>query len=322
MKIRIVTSILARFFIVLVLVTFGITFLVRILPGDPVTTLLSFATEEQRAELSAELGLDVNIFQYYVRWLGDFVSGDLGKYYASTGDGGGVTVSAMLGQTLPRSILLMVYVMLFSLVLSVPLGIFMAYRAESRADRTISNTLFGLASVPSFAVGLGLAFIVGVKLNWLPVLGYVPLTESVSEHFRSMVMPTLSLSVGLIATFSRLLRVDTIATLKEDFVTMASSKGLSNGWILWRHVFRPSSTTLLTSAALNMGSLIGGAVIVETVFALNGFGMLLTTSIATRQYLAIQSLVALVAIFFMFFNLLVDLLYAVVDPRVASHRGA
>ena len=137
-----------------------------------------------------------------------------------------------------------------------------------------------------------------------------------------MVMPTLSLSVGLIATFSRLLRVDTIATLKEDFVTMASSKGLSNGWILWRHVFRPSSTTLLTSAALNMGSLIGGAVIVETVFALNGFGMLLTTSIATRQYLAIQSLVALVAIFFMFFNLLVDLLYAVVDPRVASHRGA
>jgi peptide/nickel transport system permease protein len=137
-----------------------------------------------------------------------------------------------------------------------------------------------------------------------------------------MVLPTLSLSVGLIATFSRLLRVDTIATLKEDFVTMASSKGLTNSWILWRHVFRPSSTTLLTSAALNMGSLIGGAVIIETVFALNGFGMLLTASIATRQYLAIQSLVALVAVFFMLFNLLVDLLYAVVDPRVASHRGA
>jgi peptide/nickel transport system permease protein len=135
-------------------------------------------------------------------------------------------------------------------------------------------------------------------------------------------MPVLSLSLGLVATFSRLLRVDTIATLKEDFVTMASSKGLSNTWILWRHVFRPSSSTLLTSAALNMAALIGGAVIIETIFALNGFGMLLTVSLATRQYLAIQSLVALVAIAYMFFNLLVDLLYSVVDPRVASHRGA
>ncbi|MFM8645704.1 MAG: ABC transporter permease subunit, partial [Actinomycetota bacterium] len=121
--------------------------------------------------------------------------------------------------------------------------------------------------------------------------------------------------------FSRLLRVDTIATLKEDFVTMASSKGLSNAWILWRHVFRPSSSTVLTSAALNMAALIGGAVIIESVFALNGFGMLLTVSLATRQYLAIQSLIALVAIAYMVFNLIVDLLYAVVDPRVASHRG-
>lgn len=103
---------------------------------------------------------------------------------------------------------------------------------------------------------------------------------------------------------------------------MASSKGLSNTWILWRHVLRPSSTTLITSAALNMGGLIGGAVVVETVFALNGFGMLLAASIAQRQYMAIQSLVALVAIAYMLFNLIVDVLYAVVDPRVASHRGA
>jgi peptide/nickel transport system permease protein len=132
----------------------------------------------------------------------------------------------------------------------------------------------------------------------------------------------VSLSLGTIATFTRLLRVDTIATLKEDFVTMASSKGLSNRWILWRHVFRPSSLTLLTSAALTMASLIGGAVVIESVFALNGFGMLLAMSIAVRQYLAIQSLVALVAIAFILFNLIVDVLYAVIDPRVRNHRGA
>jgi peptide/nickel transport system permease protein len=130
------------------------------------------------------------------------------------------------------------------------------------------------------------------------------------------------LSLGTIATFTRLLRVDTIATLKEDFVTMASSKGLSNKWILWRHVFRPSALTLLTSAALTMASLIGGAVVVEAVFALDGFGMLLATSIALRQYLAIQSLIALVAIAYVLFNLIVDALYGMIDPRVRSHRGA
>lgn len=322
MRARIILRIASRFALVLLLVTFSITALARLLPGDPVATLFPFATDEQRAVYRADLGLDVNIFRYYLEWLLKFLRGDFGSYYASTGDGVGVPVRDMLGVALPRTLLLMTYTMALSLLLSIPLGLYMAYRAESRIDRLISNVLFGLASLPNFAIGLGLAFLIGVKLNWLPVIGYVPIAEGLGGHVKSMIMPTLSLSLGLIATFSRLLRVDTIATLKEDFVTMASSKGLSNTWILWRHVFRPSSSTLLTSAALNMAGLIGGAVIIETVFALNGFGMLLTVSLATRQYLAIQSLVALVAIAYMFFNLVVDLLYAVVDPRVASHRGA
>jgi peptide/nickel transport system permease protein len=142
------------------------------------------------------------------------------------------------------------------------------------------------------------------------------------EHIKTMTLPVLALSIPLIASYTRLLRTDVIATLREDFVTMASSKGLSNRWILWRHVFRPSSLTLLTSAALTMASLIGGAVVIESVFALNGFGMFLAMSIVVRQYLAIQSLVALVAIAFILFNLIVDILYAVIDPRVRNHRGA
>jgi peptide/nickel transport system permease protein len=169
---------------------------------------------------------------------------------------------------------------------------------------------------------LALAFLVGVKLDLVNPLGYIPIADGIGEHFKSMLLPVLSLSLGTIATFTRLLRVDTIATLKEDFVTMASSKGLSNKWILWRHVFRPSALTLLTSAALTMASLIGGAVVVEAVFALDGFGMLLATSIALRQYLAIQSLIALVAISYVLFNLIVDALYGVIDPRVRNHRGA
>ena len=322
MKIKSVAVTIIQFVIVLFLVTFGITLLVRLLPGDPVSTLMPFATEETRLQLSKELGLDANIFQYYFRWLGDFVTGDLGTYYASTGDGGGVAVTEMLAVAIPRTLLLMIYVIAFSLLVSIPVGILLAYRAGTRLDNVISNTMFTISAIPAFALGLGLAFIFGVKLNWVPVLGYEPISQGIGKHIKSMILPTLSLSIGYIATFSRLLRVDTIATLREDFVTMASSKGLSNSWILWRHVFRPSSSGILTIAGLNMAGLIGGSVFIETVFALNGFGNLLAVSIATRQYLAIQSLVAIVAIAFLVFNLLTDLLYAVVDPRVASHRGA
>ena len=283
---------------------------------------MPFATEENRLELSKELGLDANIFQYYFSWLGDFVTGDLGTYYASTGDGGGVAVTEMLAVAIPRTLLLMIYVIAFSLLVSIPVGILLAYRAGSRLDNVISNTMFTISAIPAFALGLGLAFVFGVKLNWVPVLGYEPISQGIGKHIKSMILPTVRLSIGYIATFSRLLRVDTIATLREDFVTMASSKGLSNSWILWRHVFRPSSSGILTVAGLNMAGLIGGSVFIETVFALNGFGNLLAVSIATRQYLAIQSLVAIVAIAFLVFNLITDLLYAVVDPRVASHRGA
>ena len=321
-KIKSVAVTIIQFVIVLFLVTFGITLLVRLLPGDPVSTLMPFATEETRLQLSKELGLDANIFQYYFRWLGDFVTGDLGTYYASTGNGGGVAVTEMLAVAIPRTLLLMIYVIAFSLLVSIPVGILLAYRAGTRLDNVISNTMFTISAIPAFALGLGLAFIFGVKLNWVPVLGYEPISQGIGKHIKSMILPTLSLSIGYIATFSRLLRVDTIATLREDFVTMASSKGLSNSWILWRHVFRPSSSGILTIAGLNMAGLIGGSVFIETVFALNGFGNLLAVSIATRQYLAIQSLVAIVAIAFLVFNLLTDLLYAVVDPRVASHRGA
>ena len=322
MKIKSVAVTIIQFVIVLFLVTFGITLLVRLLPGDPVSTLMPFATEETRLQLSKELGLDANIFQYYFRWLGNFVTGDLGTYYASTGNGGGVAVTEMLAVAIPRTLLLMIYVIAFSLLVSIPVGILLAYRAGTRLDNVISNTMFTISAIPAFALGLGLAFIFGVKLNWVPVLGYEPISQGIGKHFKSMALPTVSLSIGYIATFSRLLRVDTIATLREDFVTMASSKGLSNSWILWRHVFRPSSSGILTVAGLNMAGLIGGSVFIETVFALNGFGNLLAVSIATRQYLAIQSLVAIVAIAFLVFNLITDLLYAVVDPRVASHRGA
>jgi peptide/nickel transport system permease protein len=323
-KIKQICLQLSQVALVLFLVTFFVTVLVRLLPGDIATTLLPFGTEEELDLIRTELGTNSNVFVYYFRWLGNFLQGDLGVYYSAGEDyySASMTVWAMLSQTIPRTLLIMVYTLGFSLLCSIPLGMLLAYKSDTRIDKLLSNILFGLSSIPNFAVGLGLAFLIGVKFPLLDPIGYVTWAEGATGHIKSVIMPVLSLSLGLIATFTRLLRADIISTLKEDFVTMASSKGLSNRWILWRHVFRPSSLSLLTAAALNMGSLIGGAVIIEVIFALNGVGMFLVTSIALRQYLAIQSTVAIIAISYVVFNLIVDAFMPKIDPRIRSHRGA
>ena len=316
-----VAVIAAKAALVLILATFGITLLVRLLPGDPAETLLPFGTPEQHAMLRHDLGLGDNVFVYYVKWLGRFLRGDFGYLYSSSGSES-TRVTTLVGHALSRSLLLMVYTMIVSLIVSIPLGVTLAYKADSKLDRLVSNLLFALSAVPNFVVALILMYFFSVKFEVFPAVGYSPIADGIISHLKSLALPVASLSVGLIATQTRLLRTDMIATLKEDFVTMASSKGLSDRFILWRHAFRPSSLTLMTSAALNMGSLIGGAVIIEAIFALDGFGLLLTTSINSRQYLAIQSLVALVAVFYVLFNAIVDAFYAIVDPRVRSHRGA
>ena len=320
-KVKNVSMIVGKALLVLILATFGITLLVRMLPGDHAETLLPYGTPDQHAELRRQLGLNHNIVIYYLKWLGRFVHGDFGYFYTSSGSEN-AKVTTLIGNVLPRSMLLMIYAMILSLAVSIPLGVLIAYKADSRIDRFVSNLLFALSAIPNFVVALILIFTFAVHWEVLPAIGYVPIGDGLKDHFKSMVMPTVSLAIGLIATQTRLLRADMISTLKEDFVTMASSKGLSDRFILWRHAFRPSSLTLMTSAALNMGSLIGGAVIIEAIFALDGFGLFLTSSMNARQYLAIQSVVALVTVFYVLFNAIVDAFYAIVDPRVRSHRGA
>ena len=307
----------AQLLIVLLLVTFGVSLLLRLIPVDLATILLPVGTEEERDILRNELGFDKGPIGYYLQWLGNFVQGDFGKIYFS---GGTEEVSDHLKVAMPRSLLLMVYTQILSLAIAIPLGVLSAYRAGRRADKIISNTLFTLSSIPNFAIALLLVIFVGVKFAWLPTLGYAPISDGVWEHFKHMIMPVISLSLGLIATYTRLLRADMIAALREDYVTMAASKGLSDSRILWRHVLRPSSMTLLTSAALSMGGLIGGAIVIESIFATYGIGFEVFAAIAGRQYVALQSTVAVIALFYVFFNLVVDVSSGFVDPRTRDRR--
>jgi peptide/nickel transport system permease protein len=310
---------LARLVVVLVCVSFFSYLLLDLLPGDPVTTIAAFAPASVRDQLKHDAKLDQPIPVQYWNWLSKFSRGNLGNYYRSSGVD---KVSTDVGNSLPVSLQLMLYAMILTVLLAIPLGVFSSYWAGTWFDRLINASAFGAIAIPDFALGLLLAYFVGVKLRWFPTSGYVHPSDNLVKHFKSMALPAISLAVGQIAGYMRLLRSDMIATLQEDFITMAKAKGMPSRRILWRHALRPSSLTLLTVAGLNVGALIGGAVVIEVVFQLPGMGFLLATNIRAQQFIAVQSIVAILAIGYVAVNTLIDLLYVKLDPRVRSVRVA
>lgn len=315
---RLILRRLVHLLVVLFLVTLFVAMMTSMLPGDPVDAIAGFASPEQKEALRADLGLDDPVHLQYGRWISDFVTGDLGGYYSISGER---PVMDRVRDSLPVSLQLMVYAQVLALLVAIPAGVVSAYRAGTRGDRVANATAFGMLAVPNFALALVLAYYVGVELGWLPVSGYVKPSEDLVEHIRRMAMPAVSLAVGQIAVYMRLLRSDMIATLQEDFITMAKAKGVSPSRVLWRHALRPSSLTLLTAAGLNVGTLIGGTVIIEVIFSLPGVGTLLYEALVSRQYIALQSLVAIIAVGYVLINFLVDVLYAVLDPRIRHARA-
>jgi peptide/nickel transport system permease protein len=251
----------------------------------------------------------------YLNWLGNAVRGNLGKAYQNNQ----TTVSA-LRQRLPVTIELLIISQLLALVISIPVAIYAAYRPNGWFDRVSTTTAFGLLSIPDFIVGVLLVLIFAVRLHWFPATGYTPISQNLQQNLKSMVLPSITLAVGELAAFVRLLRTDMIATLQEDYITMAKSKGMSDRHILLRHAFRPSSFSLVTVLGLNLGRLIGGTFIVETIFALPGIGDLAIRSIYSRDYLVVQGVVLVIAVGYVLANAAVDLLYTVLDPRI-RHAG-
>lgn len=309
---------LGQLALVLFLVTLFTALLVSLLPGDPAEVIIPFGDERDRDALREELNLDDPLPVRYVSWLQDFATGDLGNYYRQS-----ITepVGDRVKDAAPVSLQLMFYAQVLALVFAIPLGVITAHKAGSAMDKITNTTAFGILAVPNFVLALVLSYVVGVELGWLPPQGYVRISADPVEHFRTMILPAISLAAGQIAVYMRLLRSDMVATLQEDFILMAKAKGLSNKRVLWRHALRPSSLTLLTVAGLNVGTLVGGALIIEIIFTLPGMGTLIFQAISERQYVAIQSLVAIIAIGYVLVNVAVDLLYSALDPRIRNARG-
>jgi peptide/nickel transport system permease protein len=295
-----------------------LTFLLTsLLPGDPALQVLGGAepSAEAIAAVRADLGLDKPLPVRYLSYLGDVAKGDFGRSYRTR-----QPVLEAIGERLPVTLEIGLAALVVSILLAVPLGVYSAYRANGPVDRTITTASFGLLAIPSFMTALLLLYVFAVYLGLFPATGWTRLTEDLGKNLKSVVLPATSLGIGQLAVYTRLLRSDMIATLQEDFVSMARAKGLPTWRILFRHALRPSSFSLLTIVGLQVGNLIGGAVIVEQFFALPGIGRLLFDSITQRDLVMVQGVVLFLALSTVMANFTVDLLYSVLDPRI--RRGA
>ena len=304
--------------IVVVLVTLFSFSLIKFIPGDPVINMVGYFEPKKIGALRHQLGYDRNFWVQYVDWLKGFFHGDFGQIFH--GPSGGSPAYDQIKRALPVSVELMVFAMILTLLLSIPVGVLSAYRAGTWIDKVLSTSAFALIAIPDFVVGIILLDYVAVKQGWLPA-NFTYWGANHVDHIKSMILPSLSLAIGQIAGYMRLLRSDMIQTLQEDYVAMARAKGMPDRRVLWLHALRPSSLTLLTVAGLNIGALIGGTVVVEVVFQIPGMGTELFSAITQRQYQEIQSFVAVIAIGYVLVNVAIDLLYTVLDPRVRSARA-
>ncbi len=289
------------------------TFLIAsLLPGDLAYVILGDqATPEKVEALRHDMGLDQPIWWRYLGWLGHVLEGDFGRSFRT-----GQTVLQAVAERLPVSFELMILAELIGLAIGVPLAIACAAKSGGALDRFMTSTAFGMLSVPTFLSAILLIYLFAVELRVLPATGYVPLAEDPSGNLRFFVLPALTLALAEWPGIMRVLRSDMIATLQEDYIALAKAKGLKPSRILFVHALKPSSLTLVTITGINIGRLIGGALIVETIFALPGIGRLLVGAIYTRDLIILQGVVLLVAAGFVLMNFIVDMLYAVLDPRI------
>jgi peptide/nickel transport system permease protein len=290
-----------------------LTFLIAsLLPGDLAYVILGDqATPDKVAALRHDMGLDQPIWWRYLGWLGHVLEGNFGRSFRT-----GQTVLQAVAERLPVSFELMFLAELAALAIGIPLAIACAVRSGSAFDRFMTGSAFGMLSVPAFLSAILLIYLFAVELHWLPATGYVPFSEDPLGNLRCFVLPALTLALGEWPVLMRVLRSDMISTLQEDYIAMARAKGLKPSRILLVHALKPSSLTLVTVTGINIGRLMGGTVIVESVFALPGIGRLLLGAIYTRDLIILQGVVLCVAAGYVLMNFIVDMLYAVLDPRI------
>lgn len=301
---------------VLFVVSLVIFFIIHITPGDPAATILGIeATPEQIEQLNEEMGFNRPVYEQYLSWVGGIFKGDLGDSIFMK-----QPVTEAIVEHIGPTLSLAIFAQVIAIILAIPFGVIAAYKRGSLTDTTLmSVSLLGLA-VPSFLLALILMLIFGVKLQWLPIAGYEPLSNGFFEHIRYLILPAISLGTIQAALITRMTRSSMLDVLTVNYIKTARAKGARERSVLLKHAFRNAFLPILTVIGQSFGTLVTGAVVVETIFNIPGMGQLIINSITRRDFTVIQGVVLIVTVLYVVINLVIDLLYGIVDPRVRLDR--
>ncbi len=297
---------------VILLVSFFVFFIINVIPGDPTITVLGeFATPEQREIARQQYGFDRPIFVQYLDWLTKTLSGDLGRSLHSN-----ERVRVMLLDRLPVSLELSALSLLIALVLGIPAGILAALRRGTTTDTVIGMFSAITLGVPYFWLGVLLILLFAVFFNLLPPSGYVPFTESPVENLKRMILPALTIGLHVAPLIVRQTRASVLQVSTQDYVRTAHAKGLPRSVVVRKHVLRNALIPILTLVGLQLGNMLGGAIVTETIFSTPGLGSLVVAAVSTRDFPVVQSGIFLIVLLVVFVNLVTDILYAYVDPKI------
>jgi peptide/nickel transport system permease protein len=314
---RYVAHRLIRFATVFFVVTFGVMVLLRLgldQPGDPARTMLGgFATQEQIDATTERFRLDENYLVQYAQWLRLMLfEGDFGFSVSNN-----IAVSSLIARRIVTTVLLGVYALGLALLIAVPLAVHQAYRRDRPFDRIASVASFIVLSLPAIVIAVFLNLLFVERWQLFPrIADRVYPWDDLGQHAVNFALPAITLALPAAAILTRLLRADLVLVLQADFVQMAKAKGLSRRRIMWRHALPNSLFTLLSVIGVQFGVIVGGAAIVETFYDLEGMGRLLVVSVLSSDLFTVQAIVAIVVVAVVVTNLLIDLLYGFIDPRV------
>lgn len=286
--------------------------LLYIAPGDPAAIIAGDqATPDDVARIRANLGLDRPFLVRFGEWFWRILHGDLGTSIFTS-----LPVTDLIAQRLEPTLSLMTVTLILSIAVAVPMGVIAAWKANSWIDRAVmAFAVFGF-SVPVFVVGYLLAYLFALKLDWLPVQGYTPLAQGLWPWFENLILPSITLGFVYIALIARITRATMLDVLQQDYIRTARSKGLGQRPILFLHALKNAAVPIVTVIGIGIALLIGGAVVTESVFAIPGLGRLTVDAILRRDYPVIQGVVLLFSFVYVLVNLVIDLIYTVLDPRI------
>ena len=297
----------------LLLVAIAVFALVRLIPGDPVQVMLGDAADPaQAAQLRAQLGLDQPIPLQFIHWIAKLATGDFGHSITNN-----LAVLPLILDRFQVSAIIVLVAVAAAACIAVPAGLIAAWKQNSALDLGIVGGATLLLSIPSFWLGLLLLLLFGLKLKWLPVIGYVPFSENFWQAASFIVLPIATLTMVEIGVLTRMARAASIEVLRLEYVTHARAKGVPEWLVLGRHVLPNAFAPTWTLIGLVLGHLLGGIAVIETVFTLPGLGRLLVDSIFARDYPVVQGCLLFTAMVYVVVNLIVDLCYPLFDPRVA-----